>query len=93
MMDKKATQKLIKRSCLVKFEFYSILFYPLTLEGRRGTTDEFSTIPFHLVLFSAVLIELAKSMNCCPLKFRSHHKKEIIRAYIVRLVPSDLGFP
>ena len=31
----------------------SILFYPITLEGRRGTTDEFATIPFHLVLFSA----------------------------------------
>ena len=31
----------------------SILFYPITLEGRRGTTDEFTTIPFHLDLFSA----------------------------------------
>ena len=39
---------------------YSILFYFITLEGRRGTTDEFATIPFHLVLFSAVLVELAK---------------------------------
>ena len=29
--------------------FYSILFYPITLEGRRGTTDEFATIPFHNV--------------------------------------------
>ena len=28
--------------------FY-ILFYPITLEGRRGTTDEIATIPFHLV--------------------------------------------
>ena len=26
----------------------SILFYPITLGGRRGTTDEFATIPFHL---------------------------------------------
>ena len=26
--------------------FYSILFYPITLGGRRGTTDEFATIPF-----------------------------------------------
>ena len=40
---------------------YSILFYPITLEGRRGTTDEFATIPFHLDLFSAALVELAKS--------------------------------
>ena len=30
-------------------EFF-FLFYPLTLEGRRGTTDEFTTIPFHLDL-------------------------------------------
>ena len=40
---------------------YSILlFYPITLEGCRGTTDEFATIPFHLDLFSAALVELAK---------------------------------
>ena len=32
----------------------SILFYPITLEGHRGTTDEFATIPFHLVLFQQV---------------------------------------
>ena len=37
------------------------LFYPITLGGRRGTTDEFATIPFHLDLFSAALVELAKS--------------------------------
>ena len=43
------------------FFTYSILFYPITLEGRRGTTDEFATIPFNLVLFSAALVELAKS--------------------------------
>ena len=24
---------------------FSILFYPITLEGRRGTTDEFATTP------------------------------------------------
>ena len=38
------------------------LFYPITLEGRRSTTDEIATIPFHLVLFSAALVELAKSI-------------------------------
>ena len=43
-------------------ELYSILFYPITLGGRRGTTDEFATIPFHLDLFSAALFELAKSI-------------------------------
>ena len=37
----------------------SILFYPITLEGRRGTTNEFATIPFHFVLFSAALVQLA----------------------------------
>ena len=46
----------------VPFENYSILFYPITLEGRRGTKDEFATISFHLVLFSAALVELAKSI-------------------------------
>ena len=29
---------------------------PITLQGRRGTTDEFATIPFHLDLFSAALV-------------------------------------
>ena len=42
--------------------FYSVLFYPITLEGRRGTTDEFATTPFHLVLFSTALVEMAKSI-------------------------------
>ena len=50
----------------------SILFYPTTLEGRRGTTDEFATIPFHLVLFSAVLAELAKSIPVHSLILSSH---------------------
>ena len=36
---------------LVVLDVYSILFYPITLEGLRGITDEFATIPFHLVLF------------------------------------------
>ena len=43
--------------------YFSILFYPITLECHRGTTDEFATIPFHLVLFSAALVELAKSIS------------------------------
>ena len=41
---------------------FSILFYPITLEGRRGTTDKFATIPFHLDLFPAALVERAKSI-------------------------------
>ena len=44
------------------FLFYSILFYRITLEGRRGTTDKFATIPFHLDMFSAALVKLAKSI-------------------------------
>ena len=51
---------------------YSILFYPITLEGRRGTTDEFATIPFHLDLFSAALVELAKSIPVHSLILSSH---------------------
>ena len=49
-----------------------ILFYPITLEGRRGTTDEFATIPFHLVLPSAALVEMAKSIPIHSLILSSH---------------------
>ena len=52
--------------------FYSRLFYPITLEDCRGTTDEFATIPFHLVLFSASLVELAKSIPVHSLTLSSH---------------------
>ena len=51
---------------------YSILFYTITLGGRRGTTDEFATIPFHLDLFSAALVELAKSIPGHSLILSSH---------------------
>ena len=50
---------------------YSILFYPIPLEGRWGTTDEFAAIPFHLVLFPAALVELAKSIPIHSLKLSS----------------------
>ena len=52
--------------------FHSVLFYHISLAGRRGTTDEFATIPFHLVLFSAALVELAKSIPVYSLIFSSH---------------------
>ena len=52
--------------------FYSILFYPITLEGRWGTTDEFTAIPFHLVMFSAALVELAKSIPVHSLILSTH---------------------
>ena len=32
-------------------------------DGHRGTTDEFATIPFHLVLFSATLVVLTNSIS------------------------------
>ena len=51
--------------------FYS-LFYPITLLGCWGTTDNFDTIPFHLVLFSAALVEMAKSIPVHSLILSSH---------------------
>ena len=51
---------------------YSILFYPITLKGRRGTTDELATIPFHLALFLAALVKLAKSIPVQLLILSSH---------------------
>ena len=47
-------------------------FYPITWESRRGNTDDFATISFHLVLFSAALDELAKPipvhfLYCLPI--------------------------
>ena len=50
----------------------SILFYPITLKGRRGTTDEFAKITFHLDLFSTALVELAKSIPVHSLTLSSH---------------------
>ena len=48
------------------------LFYSITLEGRLGTIDEFATITFHLVLFSAALVEPAKSISVYSLILSSH---------------------
>ena len=59
-------------TCLQALFLFSILFYPITLGGRPGTTDEFTTIPFHLDLFSAALIELAKSIPVHSLILSSH---------------------
>ena len=57
---------------LVYIFYSSILFYPITSGGRRGTTDEFATIPFHLDLFSAALVELAQSIPVHSLILSSH---------------------
>ena len=54
-----------------KTTFY-YLFYLITLEGRRDTTDELATIPFHLVLFSAAKVGLAKSIPVHSLILSSH---------------------
>ena len=63
-------QALIQKSpCLC---LWTVLFYVLTLEGRRGTTDEFATIRFLLDLFSAALVELAKSIPVHSLILSSH---------------------
>ena len=64
----------VKRKMCISLKnlFYSILFYPITLEGRRGTTDEFATTTFHLDLFSAALVELAKFIPVHSLILSSH---------------------
>ena len=65
----------MKAVCVIFFYMLAIilfLFYPITLEGRRGTTDEFATIPFHLDLFSAAPVELAKSIPVHSLILSSH---------------------
>ena len=54
------------------YEHTFYLSYSIILEGRRGTTDEFATIPFHLDLFSAALVELAKSIPVHSLILSSH---------------------
>ena len=66
----KGTQWFYIQNIFVKI--YSVLFCPITLEGRRGTTDEFATVPFHLDLFSAALVELAKSIPVHSLILSSH---------------------
>ena len=53
---------------------YSILFYPISLGGHQGATNEFATIPFHLVLFSAAIIEQlgpTRATKLIPLKQKS----------------------
>ena len=57
---------------VLKGIYISILFYPITFEGRRGTTDEFATTTFHLDLFSAALVELAKSIPVHSFSFSFH---------------------
>ena len=51
---------------------YCIVFQLITLEGCRGTTDEFVTIPFQLVMFSAALVEMTKPIPVHSLILSSH---------------------
>ena len=48
-------------TCVLQTQFSSFLLFPITLEGC-GASDDFATVSFHLVLFSAALVELAKSI-------------------------------
>ena len=59
---KKKTYLPYFRIDLLSFLFFGLLVYPITLEGSRSTTNDFETTLFHLVLFSAALVELAKSI-------------------------------
>ena len=67
-----ASAGISSRSLIYIFYIFLFLFYPITLEGRRGTTDKFATIPLHLDLFSAALVELAKSIPVHSLILSSH---------------------
>ena len=62
------------------FTFYNLIYgyssslaYPITLQGLWGTADDFATALFHLILSSAVLVELAKSIPVHSLILSSHH--------------------
>ena len=48
------------------------LFFPIFLEDHWGVTDDFTITSFHLVLFSAALLELAKSIPVHSLILTSH---------------------
>ena len=52
--------------------FYSILSHRHNLGRSSGHTHEFARIPFHLVLFSAALVELPKSSPVHSLTLSSH---------------------
>ena len=47
------------------------LVYPIVMQGRCDTTDDFTTTPFNLVQSSFALVELAKSItaHCLILSF------------------------
>ena len=54
------------------FNLPILIFFPITLEDHSGITDDLVPIPFHLVLFSAALVELEKSIPVHSLLLFSH---------------------
>ena len=61
---------IFSRKCWQKFKIEVELV--IKGDGHRGTTDEFTTIPFHLVLFSVALVELTNSFPVHSLILSSH---------------------
>ena len=51
---------IFSRNFLVRF--FSIIYNPITFQGRLDTIDEFAKGPFHLILFSVAQFVLAKSI-------------------------------
>ena len=60
-----------KMNELLQILVLSSLVYHITVRGRWGTTDDFTTIPFYVVSSSA-LVELAKSIPVHSLTLSSH---------------------
>ena len=74
-----------------KYQLTFYIFYPITLEGRRGTTCKFATITIHLVLFSAALVELAKSIPVHFLKFLPTSSFACLFFFFLSLCPVKLS--
>ena len=62
----------VRKSYFLSIFARSDLVYTITLRGHWGTTDDFTTIPFHQVLSSSALVELAKSTPVHSLTLSSH---------------------
>ena len=62
----------------------------LNLDGRRGTIDDFATIPFHLSLSSAALRESPNSIPWCYLHISS---SVFLSFLILSLSPAELSSP
>ena len=67
----------------------SSVVYPITLPGCWGTTDDFTTISFHLVLSSAALVELAMDF-CIIWSGNIKFNRCIIDRHIIKTAPSSV---